>query len=560
MDISNLDLNHIELFSIAYVAAKNVFNVEPVNATARKQRKIRKWVMKTYFRGIPLPKNVLNFVDTPQFDSAFIAFMAACAKQIDEHSAWKKQLLEKAIADFSEDVRKAFLDLFGEMAYCGVVEKQEGKIIFHLDNDLSCKRKLILHTSKENSLGEFDALDFGDAQILKENDGYKLIFVVEKYVDEMSIPTAIFFDRATTEIDICRADCRTFGSSPWETLSRVALSILDKGHLGDRYLNQKEQALLPLLKELQALSPWSPFSEGKIDFEILKRYIRKHNLPHLIPLLDKYAARENTGKPFNPFLFSRLNNKLNAADCEDLWRELYALVADTQEGYADETASCGQRKLNKIRRQIEECFHSLGYEGSYPTFRKYGAMKGIHLAESYNQSYFVGPEKNTAYIVQCEEFLNFNTLSVQFMCGTAFLKKGETVTDIYSCCFNKNGRRLFKSFSWDTGDMDTLPQFVTIAAKKAECTKLGKEETALLGIGKYSWQYFVTLFIFAGGLFATLMTAATFAILCLVTAIMDGISGIPEMLRQMPWWFFFVFSFLAFGLTMAIVDIKSKMK
>ena len=560
MDISKLDINHIELFGLAYSVAIEVFDVEPIKATEKIQRKIRKWVNKTYIDGNDLPKKVLNFIDDSKSDSEFIEFLAECSKHIEEHGSWKKQLFEKVAIDFSEDVKKAFIHLFETMQYCETVEKQEGKIIFTLDESDSYKRKLVLHTSKENPIDNFDLFGFGDAQIVKEENGYKLICVAENFEAETSVPIGIFFDQATTEIDVYRADRRDFNDNPWESLVFMASDILEKDYLGAKFFNQKEQDLMPLLKELRALSVWAPlYDEETPDFEILKQYLQKHNAIHLVPLIDKAGKREK-GKLVNPLLFSRLTSKLNETSCESLWRELYELVVETQEGYTDKILSYNQTKLNKIRLQIEKKFHNLGYEGKYPSFRKKGAIKGIRLEESYNQSYFVGAEKNVEHIIECREFLNCDVLNIQFICGTALLKKGESITDIYSCCFNKKGRRLYKKFCWDAEDTDVLEQFITIATKKAECTKLNKKEKELLGNGTVSWQYFVSMFIFAGGLFAVLMTAATFLILCLVTAILDGFSGILDMIKQMPWWLFFAISFVGFGGAMAIVDAKAKTK
>ena len=413
---------------------------------------------------------------------------------------------------------------------------------------------------KENFIDNFDLIGFSDAQIVKEENGYKLICVAENFEAETSVPIGIFFDQATTEIDVYRADRRDFNDNPWESLAFMASDILEKDYLGAKFFNQKEQDLMPLLKELRALSVWAPlYDEETPDFEILKQYLQKHNAIHLVPLIDKAGKREK-GKLVNPLLFSRLTSKLNETSCESLWRELYELVVETQEGYTDKILSYNQTKLNKIRLQIEKKFHNLGYEGRYPTFSKKGAIKGIRLEESYNQSYFVGAEKNVEHIIECREFFNCDVLNIQFICGTALLKKGESITDIYSCCFNKKGRRLYKKFCWDAEDTDVLEQFITIATKKAECTKLNKKEKELLGNGTVSWQYFVSMFIFAGGLFAVLMTTATFLILCLVTAILDGFSGILDMIKQMPWWLFFAISFVGFGGAMAIVDTKAKTK
>ena len=560
MDISKLDINHIELFGLAYSVAREVFDVEPIKATEKIQRKIRKWVNKTYVDGDDLPKKVLAFIDDSKTDSEFIEFLAECSKHIEEHGTWKKQLFEKVAIDFSEDVNKAFIHLFETMQYCETVKKQEDKIILTLDETDSYKRKLILHTSEENFIDNFDLIGFNDAQIVKEENGYKLICVAENFEAETSVPIGIFFDQATTEIDVYRADRRDFNDNPWESLAFMASDILEKDYLGAKLFNQKEKDLMPLLKELRALSVWAPlYDEETPDFEILKQYLQKHDAIHLVPLIDKAGKREK-GKLVNPLLFSRLTSKLNETSCESLWRELYELVVETQEGYTDKILSYNQTKLNEIRLQIEKKFHNLGYEGRYPTFSKKGAIKGIRLEESYNQSYFVGAEKNVEHIIECREFFNCDVLNIQFICGTALLKKGESITDIYSCCFNKKGRRLFKKICWDSEDTDVLEQFITIAAKKAECTKLNKKEKELLGNGTVSWQYFVSMFIFAGGLFAVLMTAAIFLILSLVDAIFLGVSDIPNMIKEMPWWLFFAISFVGFGGAMAIVDTKAKTK
>lgn len=560
MDISKLDLNYIELFALAYSVAEQVFDIEPIQASPRKQKKIRKWVNKTYIEGDDLPKKVLNFIDSSRSDSEFFEFMVACSEHITQHGTWKRQLFEKVAIDFPEDVKRAFIHLFETMEYCETIEKQENKIIFTLDESDAYKRKLILHTSEESFVDDFDILGFSDAQIIKEENGYKLICVAENFEKETSVPIRIFFEQATTEIEIYRADRRDFNDNPWESLAFMAFDILEKNDLGTEYFNQKERDLIPLLKELRALSVWAPLYDEEIhNFKILKQYITKHNLLHLIPLVDKIAAR-NKNRPKSPLLLLRLTSKLNEAICESLWRELYELVVDTQEEYADIILSYNQEELNKIRFQIEETFHSLGYEGKYPNFNKKGAIKGIRLEESYNQTYFVGAEKNVQHIVQCREFFNCDTLNVQFICGTALLKKCETIDDVYSCCFNKNGRRLFKKFCWDTENTDNLNQFITIASKKAECTKLSKKEKELLGNGTVTWQYFISMFIFAGSLFAILMTAAIFLILCLVTAIIVGFGSILDMIKQMPWWLFFAIGFVGFGGAMAIVDTKAKMK
>ena len=560
MDISKLDINHIELFGLAHSVAREVFGVEPMKATGKIQRKIRKWVNNTYVVGNNLPEKVLNLIDNSKSDAEFIEFLFACSKYIEERGTWKRQLFEKVATDFSEDVKKAFIHMFETMQCCETVEKQENKIIFTLDETASYKRKLVLHTTRGVSINNFDLFEFSDAQIVKEENAYKLICVAVNFEAEISVPICIFFNQATTEIEVYRADRGSFDDTPWESLAFMASEILEKDYLGAEYYNQKEQDLMPLLKALRALSVWVPLNDEETpNFELFKQYLQKHNAIHLVSLMDNAVKRKN-GKLTNPLLFSRLTGKLNETSCENLWRELYDLVVETQEVYTDKILSYNQVKLNKIRLQIEKNFHNLGYEGKYPSFRKKGAIKGIRLEESYNQSYFVGAENNVEHIIACREFFISDVLNIQFICGTALLKQGETITDIYSCCFNNKGRRLFKKFCWNSEDTNVLKQIITIAAKKAECIKLDIKEKELLGYGTVSWQYFVSMFIFAGGLFAVFMAVASFLILCLVTIILDGFGSILDMIKQMPWWLFFVISFVGFGAPMAIVDMKAKTK
>ena len=329
MYINKIDLNYIELFSLAYSVSKQVFEVDPIKTTPRWQKKIRKWVTKTYIKDNDLPKKVLNFVDDSKSDIEFIEFMYECFKYIEQHGTLKKQLFEKVSKDFSEDVKKAFLHLFETVGCYEDIEKHEDKIILPLDETFSYKRKLILHTSKENTIDKYDLFCFDNAQISKEENGYKLICEAENFEEEITVPIAIFFDRATTQIDLYRADRRDFNDNPWEDLTLMASNILEKSYLGDEFFNQKEQELMPLLKELRALSAWAPlYGEERPIFENLKQYIKKHNFMHLIPLVAKIVAWPKN-EPVPPMILARLKNKLNEAACEPLWRELYELVADT---------------------------------------------------------------------------------------------------------------------------------------------------------------------------------------------------------------------------------------
>lgn len=554
MDISKIDLNFIEIFSLIYSVAKGIFEVEPIEASEKKQKQIRKWANKTYIKDEDFPKKVLKFVDDTRSDAEFIAFLKECFDYIEEKGSWKKQLFEKATTEFSPEVKKAFLELF-EFGDNGCVKQEEGKIVFTVDETYAYKRELILHTKEENFISDSDTFNFADAQILRDENGYRLVCCVEDLNDEVWRPINIFFTDATINIEVFRADQRAFDGCPWEHLAWIAYDILDKCSLNGDYLNSKEKALIPLLKELKVLSVWAPLYEEECpNFKILKQYAKKQNLTHLIPLFDKAVSNFSSGNA-NIRHFVSLVDTLNEAAYEPLWREVFGVLSASQEGYAKRSTSSNEASLRQARETIQNKLHSLGYEGEYPHFYKNGDMKGIHLESNYDISYFVGHEKNVKYIIECVEDTRYGMLKIQFLCGTAFLKKDNLITDVYSCGFNAKGKRLFKTLLIDANELDTLDQTVVTAAKKAECIKLSKAEKSISNEnGPINWRAFAAIFIIMGGLFAIMMTAAIFLICCIVTVIAVGIKAVPEMVTQIPWWLLFSISFVGFGGGMAITE------
>ena len=440
---------------------------------------------------------------------------------------------------------------------CQDIEKQEDRLIISFDESDVFRRKLILKTSGDIRIPDSGDLFFDNTELKKSDSGYVLICNVNDYNDEnaddlIEIP----FGSAETEVEIYNIDAVSFGSSPWEYLFSVAYMILEKRNLGEKYFNEKEKELIPLLTELRDLYAFTPESESTSGFKILKEYVQKYGFTRLIPLFDKVIKRR--GKPLSQaFAISGLLNKLNDSKCEELWREIYEKIKASQKEYPPKVDFSKSEKLSKIRKKIERRFHEIGYEREYPTFRKQGQIKGVKLESSYDISYFLFNEKHAEFIVECKETVLFGEVSVQFICGTALLKKGETVKDIYSCCFNKNGKRLFKTETWDNGNENAVIPFTEIAAKRAECIKLTKDEKLRLG-KNYGFGRSLFIFLFAGGLFAISMVLVAFILVCIIMAAVGD--DVFETVSQMPWLPLFIFTFAGFGLPMAIVDSKSQNK
>lgn len=48
MNVSDIEINFLELFDLSYDIAHEVFGVNPIEASPTQQKKIRTWVEKTY--------------------------------------------------------------------------------------------------------------------------------------------------------------------------------------------------------------------------------------------------------------------------------------------------------------------------------------------------------------------------------------------------------------------------------------------------------------------------------------------------------------------------------
>lgn len=561
MDIAKLDLQDVERVGSAYLFAKSRFSKDPSAASPAKQKKIRKFIKKFAFSEDSFSEEVSSLVSDTQSDAEFLEFAAECAEYINGQHELKRRLFEQATKVFPEDTQQAFTYLYNKILSvdCRNIEKQGNKFIISFDETDVYKRKLVLNTSADIRIPDNGDLFFCDAELKKSDSGYVLICKANDYDEETAgDPLEIPFGSAETEVEIYNIDSALFYSSPWEYLFSVANMILEKKDLGEKYFNEKEKELIPLLTELRDIYDYTPESEKIPDFRILKEYMRKYGFTHLIPLFDKVIKRRKK-QISQTFAINGLLNKLNDSKCEELWREIYEKIKASQEEYSAKVDFSKSERLSKIRKEIEKRFHEIGYEGEYPTFRKRGQIKGVKLESNYGISYFLCNEKHVEFIVECKETVLFGTVAVQFICGTALLKKGETAADIYSCCFNKNGKRLFKTEIWDNDNENAIIPFTEIAVKRAECIKLTKDEKLRLG-KNYSFGYFFFMFLFTGGLLAVSMTVIAVILTCLVTAILVGVGDIPEMLAQMPWLLFFMIGFVGFGLSMAVMDFKSQNK
>ena len=405
----------------------------------------------------------------------------------------------------------------------------------------------------------------------KEQNRFCFYGELEGPVEELTIPFALTFENAEVEVEIYNScNNMTFWENPWDFMRTISFAIGMKADLPGDYCNAEEKELLPLIKEIVALEYWIELPEQELfSFGELKRLAHQYGYNNAENMLGKLETIKPSDNAFYKTV-KKLIAILCQKQCEPLWRGIYNIIAESQAEYPNRVDSlCDKELLMSVRNDIQTLMESKGYIGTYPDFVKDGVLNGIHLEYSYNMTYFVGMEKRVQYHIHCyESFEENDYLSIQFLCGAAFLKKDEQETDIYDCLFNAKGRRLFHTVHHyiplqpeEDAEPDNLETSVTIAVKKAECIKLTKEEQKEY-YGKLipGWGMFWWVFLIGGGMFGVAMTLIAM-LLCIITTAAFGLfADIPEMLKTMPWGLFLAIGWIGFGGAMGIVEVLAHRK
>lgn len=265
--------------------------------------------------------------------------------------------------------------------------------------------------------------------------------------------------------------------------------------------------------------------------------------------------------------YGRLGNPLCTQKLEPLWRAIYEKIQQSQEGYPVKVEQhCDSTELEKKRAAIQAFLHQQGFSGQYPDFVKTGNISGLHLADSYDQAYLCGMEKDARMYIRCVESLQDNArLLVHFLCGTAL--KQTSVQDIHSCLFNAKGQRLF----WWVRDYDCvydaeiaqteerILRLAQIAVKKVQMQKLTKEEKKLYSFGSSEGMaWFWLWLLMGGGLFGIAMVAAFMLLGTVIFALFGQWQQIPIMLATYPWGWMLLFCWVGFGLPMGLIALFAK--
>ena len=573
IDISKISGEHISKLAGVYLHATFVFGTDPIEASEMKQRKIRKWITNQYIelvRELPEETNIFSIANS---DKDVLLFLKEC---VDLGKSIAKEKENKFELDFAvlDEAAKSALKKLLESEFWPEIKAVGSDIKIITDDTPAFKRILTLKNVDAVPMGKEGYYCQNLEMVLKkEQNRFCFYGELEDPVEELSIPFALTFEKAEAEVEIYNScNNMTFWENPWNFLRTISFAIGMKADLPGDYCNAKEKELLPIIKEIIALQYWMELPEQELfSFGELKRLAHQYGYNKAEIMLDKLETIKPGDNAFYKTV-KKLIAILCEKQCEPLWREIYNKVAESQAEYPNKVdCLCDKELLMGVRNDIQTLMESKGYIGTYPDFVKDGVLNGIHLEHSYNMTYFVGMEKRVQYHIHCyESFEENDYLTIQFLCGTALLKKGEAEmdVDIYDCLFDAKGRRLFHTVHHyvplQTGkdaEADNLEISVTIAVKKAECIKLTKaEQKEYYGKLIPGWGMFWQIFLIAGGMFGIAMTLIMMLICIIITAAFGLFADIPEMLKTMPWGLLLAIGWIGFGGAMGIVEVLAHRK
>ena len=549
----NLEKEIIDVLGNAYGIAKDIFDIDPINANSLTQKEIRKWLCKNYpvYEWFP-------FLNKKSTDEQVIGLVSQIYETMEQKNKSFKRFTDDFAASFSGDITDALKEL--AEGYCdGDAFKTAGedvKIYYRCcPSYLKC---ITFHNCTMPDLPAFSSVDFSGTVFSKAEGVYSAPALIENCEDDTQHPFVFKFENVSVYIKPLNATAEvSFLEDGWAVLYCIASSLVNKAQESKALLNEQEEKLLPLLNEIVSLDLLSAYDpQGIKTFPLLKSYAEKYNATQLVECIESFEDCLLRGAKPNKSIL-KFTAEFRKIENEPLWRELYELLCASQKEYKKSAdIFISEEELSATREKIQQLMHGKGFKGVYPSFTKTCDFNKIRTADCHGEPFTIFREKDVTLYVECiEEVTLDGTLMIQFLTGTALKKDGLETKDAFSCLFYKRGK-LYSNFVTYSNNRDlldgySLEEVVEVAVKKAELKRLSKRER---GMKSYDRREPLGAYVIMGLLFGFLFTFL-FAILgCVMVLIFDGFKGVSTVLKDFPWWQIFVSSGVLFGLAMAIVN------
>lgn len=378
----------------------------------------------------------------------------------------------------------------------------------------------------EKEIGFFDPYE-----LKEDGDLHILTGQISDLDDENGEDVELRFSDEETTFGNLRLEPVDRYGRPWQCLADCGRELLHKAEMAGELLNDRERAILPMLRELGMVTGYG--SDEEISgFD----HLRARFTPELHPYLDQMEHSANNWKKYRKSA-DKLLNRLNRIEYLPLWKMIRDEIADTQTDYPAST-----QVSSEVVRKIEEGLHSRGYCGCYPEFVKTGTIERSREMRSHDTCKWVRKGSSGVFHIRVVE-LNMGQL--QFLCGTELLPDGEQSLGFDSCGFDAKGRRFLRDVTWNEGD--DLDRRLHLAAKKAELRKLTRKEK---DFGELLWPLFLVALLGFGGFAAVCMTIGLALVAGLVTLLFGGADAMWNVLTILPYGKVFWFTLAIVGGTL----------
>lgn len=571
-DVSNFSEELLQHLAIIYDFSSSENEKISLETTEKGQRKLRKRVNELYeFRSDEFPEDIRNFIEKGS-DTEVLSFLKNCSARYKSLLEVKQNTFDREISALDETSREALVFIFDKLGYWPPTEISGDTIKVYIEYIGSCRRDLTL----KNVLGFDSALisaSIENCKIIFNKDEKRYFVCGEAEHIDGSIDVNFSFEDAEVNFSVFD-QCRSFvgTENPWDFLCIISHSICAKADLSADYLNEKEKRLLPLLRDIVQVQ-YPNFEDDDIpSLYELESLFKSHGCEEAVTLLTKFrkVCSETNSYLKSSKIGTKLFNLLSQKKYEPIWREIFEKFRESQAEYSGQAdVWCDEKLLKCTREEVQRLMESKGYEGTYPDFVKYGEIKNVRLAQACNMTYFVGFEKRVKHFVSCVEFFEENdSLTIQFLCGTALLKKDDEEKDVFGCMFDSKGRRFFDSLNHriplnheDEDEVCDLETAVSTAVKKAELLKLSKAEMrAYNGYIVPGFRYFLFVFLIFGGIFSIGMTLMMMLITVNITFLFGTWADVLDMLKSIPWMLILAIGWIGFGGVMGLIETLARRK
>lgn len=379
---------------------------------------------------------------------------------------------------------------------------------------------------EEKEIGFFDPYE-----LKEDGDGCILTGQVSDLDYENEEDVHIRFSDAETTFGNLRLKPVDRYGRPWQCLADCGRELLHKAEMAGELLNDRERAILPMLRELGMVTGYGS-DEDISGFD----HLRARFTPELHPYLDQMEHSTKNWKKYRKSA-DQLLNRLNRVEYLTLWKKIRDEIAATQTDYP-----AISQVSPEVVRHIEEGLHRRGYSGCYPEFVKTGTIERSRVLKSHGTYRWARKGSPAVFHIRVVE-LNMGQL--QFLCGTELLPDGAQSLGFDSCGFDAKRGCFLRDVTWTEGD--DLDRKLHLAAKKAELRRLTRKEK---DFGELLWPLFLVALLGFGGFAAVCMTIGLALVAGLVSLLFGGADAMWNVLTILPYGKVFWFTLAIVGGTL----------